>query len=486
VNHGVLSPGNSPGTIQIGGNFVQSSSGLLISEIRRDGTDLVDVVGTATLAGTHEIHIEYGLYLDGATRTLLQAAGGVGGTFSTVAINPSALMFADHAISVTTETVSFTRLPTTTVTEAGTNRGRYAEWLDEQIAGGALTPDLESYVDLLLQQPTAGEAFGLLGETAEPVIAVVQNSIATLGAGAARAVFGRFAANDSAECTVVREASAMANCAWVQGMRQSGDAEGDQFGPRYDWDTNGAQFGFDRKFSAWTLGFMLGYADTDTFDVQGGRNDTSSKLAGAYANYSEGSLDISALALYGANDNRTRRSVEAGTMFEEARAEFDSDSYGVGARFSYRVGAQSGALLRPFAEVFYDHVDGADLTEGGSATGDLTARIHDRDGLRATAGFQWAHNFEGARRMFRPSVELGMAHQFKDTQATLDLRPAAAADSAPTFRSYGLDLDSTSYVIDAALDISLGERASLAVGYSGELGSDYAQRELNVGFRVVW
>jgi subtilase-type serine protease len=299
-------------------------------------------------------------------------------------------------------------------------------------------------------------------------------------------VFGRFAANDSAECTVVREASAMANCAWIQGVRQSGDAEGDLFGPRYDWDTNGTQFGFDRKFSAWTVGFMLGYADIDTFDVQGGRNDTSSKLAGAYANYSEGSLDISALALYGANDNRTRRSVQAGAALEEARAEFDSDSYGVGARFSYRVGDESRALLRPFAEVFYDHVDGADLTESGSAAGDLTARIHDRDGLRATAGFQWANNLEGARRMFRPSVEFGVAHQFKDTQATLDLRPVAALDTASTFRSYGVDLDGTSYVLDAALDISLGERTSLAVGYGGELADDYSQHELNLGFRVVW
>ena len=182
TNHGILSPGNSPGTIQIGGNFVQSSAGLLLSEIRRDGTDLVDVSGSAMLGGTHQIQIEYGLYLDGTTNTLLRSDGGITGTFASVQINPSVLMLADHEVSVSAETVSFTRQATTTITDPDTSRSRYAQWLDEQITAGGLSPDMIAYVDTLMQQTNAEVASNMLGNIAEPAASISQNSVSTLGA----------------------------------------------------------------------------------------------------------------------------------------------------------------------------------------------------------------------------------------------------------------------------------------------------------------
>lgn len=480
VNNGTLSAGMSPGTIAVGGNFTQSASGMLISEITRAGTDLIDVTGSATLAGAHQIQIEYGLYLDGTTHTLVQADGGVIGNYANVAVNPSALMSADHQVGATAETVSFTRQSTTTIADPGTNRGRYAQWLEEQISDGGVTPELEAYIDTLLLQPTAEQASNLLGEIAEPVAAVSQNNISMLGAGFAGGVFQRFAVNGLAQCTATQESSDALNCAWVHGLRQWGGAAGDSFGPRYDWTTDGAQFGIDRRLTDWTLGATFGYAQTDTNDIRGGHNELNSKMGGLYANYDHERISFGAVALYGRNENSTSRHVAIGNTTQQARAQFDSDSYGAGLRLGYRLTSEVQPLVQPFAEVFYDRVDGASFTERAAGAG---VRLQDREGLRGTLGVQLANSYEGYGQVWRPSLELGAVHQFEDTQSTLEIQPLA---NSPSFRAYGTELDRTSYVANASLGVSLGTNASLLLGYSGEVAEDYSRHEISLSFRVAW
>ena len=51
-NAGILSPGNSPGYLSIGGNYTQGSSGILLIEMRESGCGVLDITGTASLAGT--------------------------------------------------------------------------------------------------------------------------------------------------------------------------------------------------------------------------------------------------------------------------------------------------------------------------------------------------------------------------------------------------------------------------------------------------
>jgi outer membrane autotransporter protein len=432
----------------------------------------------------HQVQVEYGLYLDGTSHTLLQAAGGINGQFDAFQINPSALMTATEVTSTNAIGVSFARLPMTTLAGPNTNRGRYAEWLDEQIATGALTPELTGYIDTLLQQPTVEQANGMLGSVSEPAATVNQSSVAILGAGYARAVFDRFGSADQARCTIGRT-DGMSRCAWVRGLRQSGDADGDEFGVGYDWTTEGAQFGFDKALeSSWVLGATLAFTNTDTVDVQGGRNDTRSAVGGMYANYAGERLDLSTVALYADNDSRTERRVALGTAVQQARARIDGDSYGFGARVGYRVTDADRLVVGPFAELFYDHIDGGDFAETGADAGDLSGHIHDRNGVRLTAGVHVAHDFETTRgRFWRPSLEVGVVRQLGNAQSTVDLAPFGSDDA---FRTYGTALDRTAYVANATLGVSLGRRASLAIAYGGESADDYSLDEVNVGFRVVW
>ncbi|WP_161965820.1 autotransporter domain-containing protein [Steroidobacter cummioxidans] len=483
TNDGVLSAGNSPGTIQVGGNFTQSASGTLVSEIQRNGNDLIDIAGTATLAGTHRVQIDYGLYLDGTTQTVLQAAGGVSGSFENVTINPSALMTATHQIGANDVTVSFERQATTTVTTPGTDRDRFATWLDDQITGGTLTPELSAYIDTLLQQPTAEEAENLLGELAEPAASVVQDSVSTLGAGFASAVFDRFA-NDSASCIDVDEKGAARNCGWVRGLRQWGDVDGDRFGPRYDRTTDGVQIGVDHSTSSsWTFGISAGYADTNTHDVHGGRNALRSTLGGVYTNYTGERINFGAVAMYASHENRTTRNSTIRTDVRQARAEFDYDSLGVGLRVDYRLTGTDRAMVRPFVEAFYDRIDAVSFAEQGAAAGNLSVHMHEREGLRGTVGVQVADDYVGYGLVFRPMLEVGIVHQFLDTQSALDLYPFAGASA---FRAYSVQQDRTSYRANASLGISLGTNSMLSFGYGGEVAAHRSQQGINLGFRVVW
>jgi fibronectin-binding autotransporter adhesin len=482
VNAGVLSPGHSPGILHVGGNFTQAATGALVSEITASGTDLIDVAGSATLGGTHQINVEYGRYLEGTTQTLIRANGGITGDFASVQMNPSVLMTSERQLTANAEAVHFERVPITALGGLSAGRARFASYLEEQIGAGNVDPAMSAYIDTLLQQNTAEGVANLLGERAEPVASVTQNSVSMLGAGFARTVFERFTLSDAAQCAPTQAGTNdTLNCFWAHGLRQWGNASGDS---RYDWTSNGGQFGIDRNLSSdWAVGATFGYADTDTHDPSGGRNETRSKMGGLYASYAPGRLNVGAMAFYSGNDNDTRRTVLLGGTPQQARADFDSDSFGVGVRVGYRVTSESAPLVRPFVEAFYDHLERTQFSETDAGAGNLSANVHGRDGLRGTVGLQLADNFEGYGRVFRPALELGVAHQFADVRSTLDLQPFSAA---PAFRTYGPALDRTSYLARASLNVSLGDNASVALGYGGELADDYSQHEGNLNFRIAW
>lgn len=481
-NAGTLSPGNSPGTIHVGGSYVQQASGTLISEITRSGDDLLDVAGSATLDGTHQIQVEYGLYLDGTTHTLIQAAGGITGDFASTQMNPSALMEATRELNANALTVSFERQPFTSLTDLSDGRERFAEYLEEQLAAGNVDATMTDYIDMLLQQTTDEQVANLLGERAEPVASVTQNNISILGATFAGAVFERFTLSDTAQCAATQPGSNdTLNCFWAHGLRRWGNASGDV---RYDWTTDGGQIGVDRTLSSEVaLGVTFGYADTGISDLNGGRNDMRSRLGGLYVNYTSARLTLGALAFYSGNDSETQRSVLVDSTRLQARADFDGDSYGASVRLGYRLTSETGPLVRPYIEAFYDHAQATEFAETGAAEGNLSAHVQGRDGLRGTLGLQFADDFEGYGRVFRPALDVGVTHHFEDVRSTLDLQPFSAAAA---YRTYGPALDRTSYIARASLDVSLGKNASVALGYSGELSDDYSQHGGNLSFRMAW
>ena len=82
INEGVVSPGNSIGTLNISGNYTQSSSGILEVELNSFGqADLLLVAGDANLDGLVRALPEPGAYTGGTRFLILSAEGQVLGTF---------------------------------------------------------------------------------------------------------------------------------------------------------------------------------------------------------------------------------------------------------------------------------------------------------------------------------------------------------------------------------------------------------------------
>ena len=80
-NDGTISPGFSIGTKTVTGNYTQTAGGTYIAEIDPGGgSHLLNIGGTATLNGTVDLQPLPGVYLEGSTYIILQAAGGLGGT----------------------------------------------------------------------------------------------------------------------------------------------------------------------------------------------------------------------------------------------------------------------------------------------------------------------------------------------------------------------------------------------------------------------
>lgn len=86
---GMLMPGNAPGTgaFTITGNYSQGAAGSFITDIASAaGFDALDVGGMASLDGTLEINLphSFGFLTNGEQFVILDAAGGLSGTFGTV------------------------------------------------------------------------------------------------------------------------------------------------------------------------------------------------------------------------------------------------------------------------------------------------------------------------------------------------------------------------------------------------------------------
>jgi fibronectin-binding autotransporter adhesin len=129
-NNGILAPGNSIGTINIVGNYIQASNSTLEIEVSPSDSDLVQISGTLTIQSptTLSVSAETGSYPSPLSYIVMEALGGVSGTFSSVTI-PSVLLDASVSYTATEVILSLTPSDISLVVTKG-NPGEVAEYLD--------------------------------------------------------------------------------------------------------------------------------------------------------------------------------------------------------------------------------------------------------------------------------------------------------------------------------------------------------------------
>lgn len=171
---GTVGPGNSPGTMNISGNYTQDINGTLLMELggTAQGVDFdwLNVSGSATLDGTLQVTLLGGFVpAAGNVFTLVSAGGGVSGTFESVnlpafPLTPSygALAFSLAMPATTIVPVA----PTTTLPSALTNT---LALLDTTVNLAALSHQTPLLYSSGQSGPTASGS-GALTQTAETVL----------------------------------------------------------------------------------------------------------------------------------------------------------------------------------------------------------------------------------------------------------------------------------------------------------------------------
>src|SRR5581483_1828435 len=105
-NSGIVWAGGSIGTLIVQGNYVQAANGVLEVEATPDGqASLVNVRGTANLAGSALVVADSGTWLPHTPYTIFTAAGGVSGQFASASSNfvflTPTLSYGSNAVNLT-------------------------------------------------------------------------------------------------------------------------------------------------------------------------------------------------------------------------------------------------------------------------------------------------------------------------------------------------------------------------------------------------
>ncbi|WP_432798684.1 autotransporter-associated beta strand repeat-containing protein [Poriferisphaera sp. WC338] len=369
INSGTMSPGNSPGTMFVGGDLTLNSTSIYDMEIASTagpgtGNDFIDVTGTAAIDGTLNV-IGLGGYspVNGDTFTILDADGGVSGTFATILDN-----FGSFNIEATYNAndiiIELIEVPFTDVVTAR-NLFSAAEAF-ARIAGDSPTGDMATVITQLqsltdaelvvaFEQivpnylvPQAEATFkgidvqnnnfnGRLNELRNGLPKLWSNNLnintpdnASIN-DSADPEFAMMLAMQAQETLEQQQETARFTGAekdiwgaWVNGFGTFGDYDSTSSQAGYNFNTGGVTFGFDyRVLDTLAAGAFVGYSNTGvTVDNGQGTNSFNSINTGMYMTwFNEQGFYASGLFGGGVNFYENNRRIRFGTVDRVAESD---------------------------------------------------------------------------------------------------------------------------------------------------------------------
>ncbi|MFB9263711.1 autotransporter-associated beta strand repeat-containing protein [Bradyrhizobium erythrophlei] len=437
IDGGTLSPGNSVGTLTVQGNLTFTAPGTYLAELNSVTSDRVNVSGTATPGGATVVAVYTG---DGYVKTrytLLNAAGGVHGTFGEL-VNTNLPASFDPSLSYDSNNVYLDLK----LTYAGLNINQQsvANGLSNgfnavgaiPLAVGGLTPaglTLASGELATGVQQTTIDAMGMFMSTmTDPFVAGRAGWPSSVG----RATLA-YASATRDETSTAREAfAAMPGAAPATSFDQRWGVWAAAFGGARSTGGNdivgsntltdrvyGTAVGADYRWSADTLlGFAMAGGGTG-FGLANGFGSGRSDLfqAGVYAYHRMGAAYLSAALAYGWQDVTTDRTLALAGI-DRLRAGFQANAFSGRLEGGYRF-ATPWAGLTPYAAGQFVTLDLPAYAEGVLAGDNIfalnyasrneTASLSEL-GLRTDKSFAldnavltlrgraaWVHNFDTDR-----------------------------------------------------------------------------------------
>ncbi len=494
TNTGMLMPGNSIGTLNIVGNLVQTSSRTYQVELNNLGqSDRVNVTGLASLGGTVDFIATPGSYAASQTYTILNAAGGLTGTY-TGAMGNYAFLFPSLSYDANNTYLTINR----------------------SFAGGAQTPN----------QTAVGAVLDANAATATGDFANALAALTTLSPSAGTAALTALSGQNYSGFSSVGVAGAqlfMSNFAWQAGGSTGGsnrvalaeacDVACDSVTPALwgawggaigglgtiagtanastlTYNLGGFAGGLDRKITPdFLLGVTLGYSGGTQW-VQGfqSQGTTSTIQAGLYGSYARGPLYVDGLAAYAYSDNQmTRQIAIPGVAASTARGQTGANQVFGQVETGYRfdIGSRAEAYMTPFARLQAATATQNAFTESGAGALGLSVAAQTTNSLRTVFGAQLGGAMDlGWREKLAMQFRLGWGHEFADTA-----RPVTASFvGAPVtpFTTYGASPLRDSVVLGLAASTAIADATSAYLRYEGDISNQNANHALTAGVRMTW
>lgn len=489
TNNGTYAPGNSVGTQIITGNFIQGAGGTLDIEFDNSGIDLVDITGTASLAGTLNL-IELGA---GATLNtplvFLEADGGVTGTFNPV--NRVFLMGTEiteatvgyDANSAFLTLSSFNGLDTSASTTTQSGSGVSASI--NAAADNNPSQNVVDVVNALEQSDDLGNALESQG-----------NIVVNASTGQANTAMGQVvnvvrARMTGAEVTTTDTGVSSGNeyyssgNYWVQAVGGWSDIDSDSNGLGSKTISYGGAVGLEFVLgdSDTTLGVFAGYTFSET-DVNQLRDkgEVGNYQLGVYGTHSfdnnwrvNGTLSASYL------DFETSRSTSQGT----ATADFDGYAGYATTELAYDI-KKENYMLSPFGAIEASFINRDSYTESGAGVLNNDVESETTKYLSSVIGMEVSGDFTNNTNEYRfiPSARIGWAHQFLDDSATTK----ASFSQAPAivFETQGPERSRDSMRLGLDLEFSQSDNDSVVgfARYDGDITSDAQAHSVRLGVAV--
>ena len=500
VVNGNLSPGNSPGTLNVVGNLVLTGSNSTIIEIASPTNfDRIVVSGTATLGGTlNAVAYGGGTITPGARYDFLQA-GSINGEFDSL-IAPDGLRVR-FLNSGTVGTLLFG--PGSYVPMAiNQNQRNVAKALDTFIVATdgdrlAVSIALDSLTTeqfpAAFDQIMPGFYESLANIAIEQAFAQTQMlnqriSSVRLGAAGFQAIGGisqplmhdkngKSAAAAKDASPIVESATATNWNSWALGTGMFSRSTNLGSLQNYNNDAGGFLVGSDYRWSENFVTGLYGGYDYSYAEYNGGGSTKGNSFSfGTYASYEKDGYYADAVIGGGYTAFQTKRSIEFSTIDRTASADPGSGQFTAGLNLGkdFEVGKFT---LGPIAGAQYTYAGIGSFTESGAESLDLSLGQQNANSLRSTLGGRIAYTWNLNQKIaFIPEVRMFWQHEFlnnpRNISASLDGGNGAAFDFETS------DPYRDSVFAGAGVTAQFGERWNASLFYNVNFGSQTYQSNM--------
>ncbi len=500
ANSGIVSPGNSIGTMSVVGNYAHASNAVLATEVGGAGlSDRLNVGGTATLnGGAVTVSALPGMsFAPSTTYTILNAAGGLSGTFGSVnELYPfllSSLSYDANNAYLNLEIGGFAAAAATPTQYAvgnvlDANVGNATGDFATVLGAMAFNTTSNAQAQATLQALSGNNYAGLSTAMVQGAQLFMSNFANQTGGGGSP-MSNRVALAEA--CDVACDATASPRWgAWGGGLGGLGTIGASQPVGAVTYNAGGFAAGLDRAITdSFRLGLTTGYT-TGTQWVSGfdGMSRSDTFQVGLYGGFARDKVYADAVVGYAYSWNQMWRNIAVpGLPQRTAQGRTGANQwYGqIETGYRFDIGTAANAFITPFARLqAYTGTQNA-FTETGAQSLNLTVAQQTTNSLRSVIGAQIGGAMDlGWREKLAMQLRLGWSHEYASVGRPVTATLAGAP--AMPFTTFGVSPQRDGVVLGLSANTAVAEATSVYFRYEGDISGQDSAHAITAGLRMTW